>query len=140
MSSTTSNKSNVSGVAVGGFGGITGVVIGFINIQYSDSEFLPVITTLVPIALGGIFWAIEYARSYFGVRSKEEIEVDAQFTRAISHLDSCIADTFSLIESGKKAGLDTSKDEAFLADYKKQKHEVRLAYSKRSSVKFTTAE
>ncbi|CAH7437945.1 hypothetical protein VCHA42O253_20273 [Vibrio chagasii] len=117
-----------SGVAVGGAGGITGVIIGFINIRFSGNEFLPIATTMIPLIVGGAFWAIEYLRAYKGIRSKAEMELDAQLKRKIAHLDTCIADALKNINEGKAAGIDTSEDEKDLKQFKEQKRKVRIAH------------
>lgn len=129
MTEAQAQKKGVnSGVAVGGAGGITGVLIGFINIQYSGNEFLPIATTMVPLIVGGAFWGIEFIRAWKGIRSKAEMELDAQLERKIAHIDACIDDALKNIKEGKGAGIDTSEDEKDLKQFKEQKTKVRIAH------------
>ncbi|EGQ7954473.1 hypothetical protein LFR94_002341 [Vibrio vulnificus] len=113
-------------VTIGGAGGLSGILIAFVNIGLDGNEYLAAVTTTIPFVVGLIFAGIDYFLSLVGARSKAELEVDAKLKRRLTQVDQFITECKESIKQSKEAGLCTKIDEESLREFQIQKRNIQL--------------
>ncbi|END5526344.1 hypothetical protein ABMC86_001984 [Vibrio vulnificus] len=121
-------KPSNGAIAIGGIGGLSGILIAFANIEFKDSEYLTAITSTIPFVVSIAIGSFEYAFSYIGARNKSELQIDAKLNRKLKNVDKFIKQTRKNISECKKLQLDTTSEEESLKALLVQRHEIQLAH------------
>lgn len=98
-------KSLSPGLSVGG---LSAVSIGVANI-FAPPEYTALVTTAIPVVVGGIVWSIEYLLLALNAPSIDELRLTRQLDRQIKYLRKQIKEA----KSGqmKQAHIDTLEEQ-----------------------------
>lgn len=126
-SSTKMKKSGViqSSVSVSG---ISAVIIAACHIGFDGHEYLPVITTTVPIVIGSCYLVLDYFIHVFGFRTKEQLSVDWELNRKLKHYEKRISKYEENIRKAKELGLEYQIDIDSINRLKSKVNDIELAY------------
>ncbi|WP_330959034.1 hypothetical protein [Photobacterium sp. 53610] len=120
-------------------GGVSAVVIAACNIAYSADEYLPVITTAVPILIGGGVWGLDYLIHFFGFKSKAELAVHWKLHHKIRFYEKRIKKYEKSIKRAQKLGICYQSEVTSIDTLKHKINEIELAYGNVDSVKINLA-